>query len=258
MAFMEIQGKRYDIDGILFDKDGTLLNFDKLWSFWVKVFIGEIIENLGNRCDLNPLQCAKSLGYDWLTGTFDKKGPMLTGNLHDIVSILSFELYKKGVPWNEAVKIVQMSYEKIEENTDWSGCIKPLPGLMQFLRKAKSLSLKMAVVTADETDSALKHLEHLKIRDFFQEVIGNDQVLKGKPDPDMALLACERLMGSPERFIVIGDSNGDMQMAKSAGALAAIGVDLGRDPDHLKDADHIITDFNEIAIFCSKTEKNVS
>ena len=258
MAVIEVQGKRYDIDGILFDKDGTLLNFDKLWSYWVKVFIGQIIENLGDRCDLNPLQCAKSLGYDWLTDTFDKKGPMLTGNLHDIVSILSFEIYKQSVPWNEAVRIVQRSYEIIEENTDWSGCIKPLPGLMQFLRKANSLSLKMAVVTADETASAVKHLEYLKIRDFFQEVIGDDQVLKGKPNPDMALLACERLKGKPGRFIVIGDSNGDMQMAKSAGILAAIGVDLGRDPEHLKDADHIITDFNEITILSSKAQKNAS
>ena len=256
MAVLEVQGKKYDIDGILFDKDGTLLNFDKLWSYWVKTLILTIIEKLGGRVFLNPVKCAKSLGYDWTADKFDKKGPMLVGNLHDIVSIISFELYQQGIPWNEAVKVVQMSYEEMECNTDWTKCIKPLPGLMTFLRKASSLSLKMAVVTADETNSAIKHLEHLQIRGFFQEVIGNDRVLKGKPNPDMALLACDMLNSNPERFIVIGDSNGDMQMAKSAGALAAIGIDLRMDSGHLKDADHIITSFTEIKVSSSKLKKS--
>lgn len=82
----------------------------------------------------------------------------------------------------------------------------------------------MAVVTADETAAAESHLRWLGIRQYFTAVIGTDQVEQGKPFPDMALLACQRLGVSPAEAAVIGDTNGDMRMAKAAGAAAAIGL----------------------------------
>lgn len=79
-------------------------------------------------------------------------------------------------------------------------------------------------MTADETDAAEKHLQWLGIRHYFSEVIGTDLVDQGKPFPDMVLLACERLAVEPARIAVIGDTNGDMRMAKAAGVQVAIGL----------------------------------
>ncbi|WP_245237803.1 HAD-IA family hydrolase [Paenibacillus ihuae] len=62
------------------------------------------------------------------------------------------------------------------------------------------------------------------MRSYFSSVIGTDQAERGKPFPDMALLACGQLGVHPSAAAVIGDTNGDMRMAKAAGAAVAIGI----------------------------------
>lgn len=59
---------------------------------------------------------------------------------------------------------------------------------------------------------------------LFDVVIGTDLVERGKPFPDMLLLACERLGIPVQHTVVIGDTDGDMEMARSAGAGYRIGI----------------------------------
>ena len=48
-------------------------------------------------------------------------------------------------------------------------------------------------------------------------LIGGDDVVNGKPEPDMLFLACERLSLTPSEVLMIGDSKFDKKAAEKAG-----------------------------------------
>ena len=105
------------------------------------------------------------------------------------------------------------------------------------------------MVTSDYNLSAHQHLKRLEIADYFSVVLGHDQIARGKPYPDMALAACDKLGVAPNRTLLFGDSNGDMKMAREAGLVAGIGLapapHLGT--RHLADADQIIRHYGEVS-----------
>lgn len=87
------------------------------------------------------------------------------------------------------------------------------------------------------------------IHTFFSAVIGRDQVENSKPNPEMAEKACRMLGLKPSEVVIIGDSNGDMQMARQAGAALAVGLYRGvGEGNHLIDAEVVISDYNELKI----------
>ncbi|MNZ85381.1 Phosphoglycolate phosphatase [compost metagenome] len=75
-------------------------------------------------------------------------------------------------------------------------------------------------------------------------------VERGKPFPDMVKLACRELSVECSKVAVIGDTNGDMRMAKSAGAAAAIGIAATQEEAQLllPDADIRISAYHELVI----------
>lgn len=243
--------------GILFDKDGTLLDFMGLWGSWAETLtqlLRRELEHLGVkgtelRRDLLGLHRDSSnriIGYD-------KAGPLAMGTEAEVTALLAAQLYGAGVPWNDALSTIRdfnmMAMEELRRLRN----VRPLPGLNEFLAACRSEGIVLGVVTSDITSEALEHLEWLGIRGYFQSVIGTDRVEKGKPEPDMLLLACRELGITPADTVIIGDSNADMQMGKKAGVSLAIGIsENGEKPSQatscLFDADVIVSDYTEIKV----------
>jgi phosphoglycolate phosphatase len=243
MGKLSINNQEYEIEGILFDKDGTLLEFGSLWINWTKKFIDLIYQTSEIDCDKDTL--ARSLGFSYKNESWDPKGPLAIGSLQDIISILSKELYEVGIPWNEAFKIVTESYEKLDNEFDWRSSVKPVNGLVDFLEKASKQSVKMGVITSDNYDRAVNQLKVLGIEHYFSVILGHDSVHKGKPFTEMVEKACKELSINPEKTIIIGDSNGDMLLGKNSNSLSSIGIVSRKDQlsDHLINADQIIRDY---------------
>lgn len=217
------------ISAILFDKDGTLLEFVSLWGSWGECFLAQFARQLEQHGLELPTQ-----HLDSLLGTvhdaegriidYDRNGPLAMGTMGDLYAILSWQGYLLGLSWAESMELVDACRLEADALMEQSKPVRPLPGLRQFLDECAAEGIPLAVVTADETAAAENHLRWLGIRGYFSAVIGTDQVERGKPFPDMALLACERLGVQPAEVAVIGDTNGDMRMAKAAGAATAIGI----------------------------------
>ena len=70
-----------------------------------------------------------------------------------------------------------------------------------------------------------------------------------KPDPALFLLACDKLGVKPENTLMVGDSQGDIAMAKNAKASGVIGI-CGKNPqaNHLAEADVIISDLADLKL----------
>lgn len=249
MAKCTICEQTYEIEGILFDKDGTLVDFRSLWMEWAEQLIDNVVSQ-ANLLEKDKIILAETIGFQYNESSWDPKGPLCIGSLDDLNTIIALHLYKNNLPWNEALEITTDALAEIDRQLNWKESIKPVPGLRVFLEKAIKCSLKLGVVTSDNHDQAKAHLNVLGIDSYFKRVIGHDQVKRGKPFPDMVYKACGDLAIAPERTLIIGDSNGDMILGKKSETLACIGIVSEPDSniDHLTDADHVIRNYQSITI----------
>src|SRR5699024_5134052 len=149
------------------------------------------------------------------------------GTMQDIAVIMAHHIYLKAVPWNEAVQLVQYSFTKVHETIDWDELLQQLQVLFNFLNNANISGIKMGFVTSDDKDIANKQLSILKIDHFFDAIIVSDQVSLPKPFPEIGLKACRLMNTHSEKVIVIGDTDGDMNLGKNLNSIANIGVVTG-------------------------------
>lgn len=94
-----------------------------------------------------------------------------------------------------------------------------LPGVLDYLNDAKRLGLKLAIASSSRHAWVDSHARRLGILDYFDHVICADDVGPGrtKPNPDLFLLALERLRVRKREAIVFEDSPNGVRAAKSAG-----------------------------------------
>ena len=100
------------------------------------------------------------------------------------------------------------------------------PGIREILDLLKEQGHPLGVVTSKITSSAQELLEASDLADYFSVVVGHDMALKGKPAPDLALLAARELAVVPQDTVVVGDSSDDIRMAIAAG-MRSIGAGWG-------------------------------
>ena len=94
-----------------------------------------------------------------------------------------------------------------------------LPGVMDYIQDAKRLGLKLAIASSSEHSWVDTHAKRLRIFDYFDAIICGDDVAPGrtKPNPDLYLLALDRLKIRKEEAIVFEDSPNGVKAANRAG-----------------------------------------
>jgi beta-phosphoglucomutase len=88
------------------------------------------------------------------------------------------------------------------------GKLKPNKGLRRFLTKLKTEHPKLgtAIASGGHSSNIKAVLRILKLTDYFETVVGAEDVKYGKPNPEGFLLAAKRLRVDPKNCIVIEDS----------------------------------------------------
>jgi len=121
-------------------------------------------------------------------------------------------------------------------------------GASSLLKRLHDSKYKLAAVTMRRSHIALAVISGMGLGDYFDEVVGADEVSEPKPSAEHTLTACRGINTPPERCIMVGDSKFDMLSAKSAGC-TAVGVTWGMGSTrelYQNGADHIVDDFDEL------------
>ncbi|WP_406007551.1 HAD family hydrolase [Streptomyces sp. NBC_00637] len=100
------------------------------------------------------------------------------------------------------------------------------PGVPELLSRLRDEGLRIAICTSKIRASALELLEPAGLVDAFDAVVCHGMAPRGKPHPDLALLAARSVGIAPRRCVVVGDAVDDMRMATAAG-MPAVGVSYG-------------------------------
>jgi beta-phosphoglucomutase len=122
--------------------------------------------------------------------------------------------------------------------------IKPVLGLCEFLDHLEMLGIPKAVATSASERRTRLTLDRLNLTRYFAAIVTANDVLKGKPDPAIYLLAAEQMGVRPEHVVVIEDSVSGVKAARAAG-MKCLGMASNSRCDLLREAGarSIIPDF---------------
>ena len=115
--------------------------------------------------------------------------------------------------------------------------LEPLAGAREFIRKCRDRCLKLAVASAADKTKVDINLSLLKLPHGSLDIVVNGlDVEKKKPDPEIFLLAAERLGLSPSECLVVEDAVNGVAAAK-AGGFRCMGITTSFTPEELAGAD---------------------
>lgn len=199
---------------ILFDKDGTLLNFEATWAPLLKKVALEAAKG-------DELQAARLLdagGYDHVTGRFRSGSVIAAGTSRDVVGLWHPRLFGAALD----AKVEKMDRLFAEHGGRASVAIDGAAAALDLLAARRFV---MGVATNDATEAAIASLSATGLIRNLPYVFGYE--VGPKPGPDMVHAFCAAARLEPADVIVVGDNAHDIVMAKTAGAALAIGVTSG-------------------------------
>lgn len=190
------------IDGVIFDKDGTLFDFRKSWGAWARALLAEIAPD-GTRMQA----MGHAIGYDPATGTFTEESPVIAGTPEDIAVHLLPHL--PGESMTSLISRMNALSAQAE--------MVPAAPLAAVLGGLRDRGLKIGLATNDAEAPAHAHIGRAGVGDLFDYVAGFDSGHGGKPAPGMLLAFARRFGMDPSRIVMVGDSLHDLEAGRAAG-----------------------------------------
>ena len=208
------------IDLIVFDKDGTLIEFDLMWGGWVDDISGKLEASTGLalRDGLYEL-----LGVDPATGLVYWHGLMAATPMARIREAIEAFVATAGAGDERARAAVDAAWYA----PDPVGLARPVTDLPALLGRLRARVRLFAVATSDDRVPTERTLASLGIAGEMAAVACADDGIPNKPAPDPVLRICERVGVQPGRTAVVGDSPADLRMGRAAGAARVIAVLTG-------------------------------
>jgi phosphoglycolate phosphatase len=185
-------------DAILFDKDGTLFDFQATWSTWA----ARVLDRLsGDDAELKS-RTAQAIAFEPGRG-FRPESIVIAGTTGEVVAALAAVF-----PDRDLTPI-------LDEISDGTPQV-PVPDLaatLATLGKTRALG----VVTNDSEAPARTHLAEAGILDRFAFIAGYDSGHGAKPAPGPLLAFCKAVGVAPARALMVGDSLHDLHAGRAAG-----------------------------------------
>lgn len=207
-----MNGEARKVDGILFDKDGTLYDFHATWNVWA----ADTIRDLAVGEAPVMARIADAIDYDLATACFRPTSPVIAGTNREAAECVASALPGRSVDEIEQFLMV----------TSANAPLAPAVPLAPYLADLAARGLALGVMTNDSEYGARRHLESTGIAAQFDFIAGFDSGHGAKPAPG-PLLAFARQMGlAPERVVMVGDSTHDLVAGRRAG-MQTLGVLTG-------------------------------
>ena len=197
------------IKGIIFDMDGTIVDsIPYHYEAWKKFFNEKKIPNFSKKLD-----------------SFKDKG----GSTLDFMRSIYGNLYSK----KELKKIIEekeIVFRRISK-----GKIKPISGFIEFLNFIKSKNIHVGLASNAIRKNVSMIINELEIYDHFDSIICGDEVINGKPSPEMFNETIDRFNIDKSECLIFEDSLEGVSAAKNSG-IKVIGITSSNSNKVLTDA----------------------
>ena len=200
------------IKGIIFDKDGTLFDFNATWGCWTG---GLIAEECGDDTVLQQALAAE-LAFDLQSQRFEKHSIVIASTAEEVADVILPYL-----PDTTPSALI----DRMNARAAQAPQVEAAP-LKTFLADLKSRGFVLGVATNDSEMPARAHLDQAGISDQFDFIAGYDSGYGGKPAPGQLIGFCNHTGLAPAECIMVGDSTHDLMAGRAAG-MRCVGVLTG-------------------------------
>ena len=126
--------------------------------------------------------------------------------------------------------------------------IPVMPGLVELLEKLKAKKYPLAVASSSFPEIIDIILEKTQLKKYFKVIVSGEEAGKSKPEPDVFLLASQKLGIKPENCLVIEDSFNGIAAAHAAGMSCVAYQSPGVDPKTQREADSVVKSFEQLGM----------
>jgi len=209
--------KNFKAQAIIFDKDGTLIDFDAMWGDWT-LQLADRLQATSN-LDIRQSLC-ECYGYDIVHRKIIPDGKLACAPMWRLRELMIETVEALGISTMDAAWAV----EKAWCVPDPVALARPFTDIRKLFMNIHKLGIKIAIATSDDRRPTEAMLAVFGVKDLVAALICADDGVRAKPAPDMVMSLCARMNVDPGQVIVVGDTVADLQMARSAHAGYTIGV----------------------------------
>ena len=123
--------------------------------------------------------------------------------------------------------------------------VRPIPHALELIRDLHALGVRLAVGSSAPPENIAQILDLFALRACFAVTVSGHDVSRGKPDPEVFVLAAERLGVRPERCVVIEDAVAGIEAARAAG-MTAIALTSSHPRAAFRAADRVVDSLAEL------------
>jgi phosphoglycolate phosphatase len=215
---------QFEINCAVFDKDGTLIDFERAWGQRIRDWITLLVSTVSGDEGL-----AKALyhmfGYDPIQRQVAIDGPILVSSGSTMKTLSAGVLYaEQGLPWHQAEKVAIESLWSIFGPPLSDEEIQPLGDVKGTIRELREAGIAIAVATADNRQITEHCLQVLGIDQDVDLLMCGDDPLPQKPDPGVLAWISNELELQPGKLLMIGDTINDLLTGRNGHAAGCIGI----------------------------------
>jgi len=215
------------IELVVFDKDGTLIEFDAMWGGWAE----DLAANLERAAGIPVRKLLyEMLGIDPVSGRAQAGGSLAATPMARLRERTGALLVTTGL----SERAAELALDEAWHAPDPVRLAHPIGDLGHLFGRLRASGRRVALATSDDREPTERTLSALGLTNAIDALVCADDGLPVKPEPDMMLHLCARLEVAPRRTAIVGDSVADLVMGRRAGAGLVVGVLTGVD-----DAQHL-------------------
>lgn len=200
-------------DAVIFDMDGVIFDSERL-------------------C----LECWEKLAQEHSFVGMQEAFLKCTGTTMEETRRIMLEYFGESFDYDGFAKQASALFHKAEEEQG----LPMKPGVVELLEMLQKKKIPIGLASSTRLQTVERQLKAAGIYDFFQVVVGGDQLKKSKPEPDIYLMACKEIGVLPENAYAIEDSFNGIRSAYHAGMKAIMVPDLVMPDEEMKEKSMLI------------------
>jgi HAD superfamily hydrolase (TIGR01549 family) len=216
MTQITIKDHTFDVDAIVFDKDGTLIDLEAFWGGLAVTWVRRLVRDNGLD-GVAEGSFYRTLGYNVATGRIVVDSPFAVASMWKVYNLLAVLLYQHGVAWHSAEQqVAALQVAQLD------GEIRPIGNVTATLKRLAAAGIRIVIATSDDRATTQRAMQTLDLAPDL--LVCGDDPLPNKPSPAVFAHIAATLHVDPSRMVMVGDSTGDMETGRNGSALAVVGI----------------------------------